>query len=233
MKFKKIMAVALAAASLGTMAVTASAECDVDYNTGAITWTFDGEAKNPDSGKTWYKYQDDLVKIDGANSDTSAIKSTSVTSKDLVIYTYIKSSGAITIGGGNAKSTYANNMKIMYLTPADGKVTVTAVGGRNYNTDCSETKDCKKGESVTFSRDNNYWQVTAVKFTPDKATQYYTFNTADQSGASFKKLSLTNTMYGDTANASLNLPAEVSGGINVVGAIENVPASAELTVTME
>ena len=40
-------------------------------------------------------------------------------------------------------------------------------------------------------------------------------------------------MYGDTRKASLNLPAEVSGGMDIVGAIENVPESAELTVTME
>ncbi len=235
MKFKKIMAVTLAAASLGTMAVTASAACVVDYNTWAITWTFDEEAKNPDVGKTWYEYQDDLVKIDGADSDDKAIKSTSVTSKDLVIYTNVTSShmDAITIGGGNAKSTYKNNMKVMYLPPADGKVTVTAMGGKKYDTDCSDTKDCKKGETVEFSKSTNYWQVTAVTFTPDKATQYYTFNTTDQSGAVFSKLSLTNTMYGDTAKASLDLDTVVTGGINVVGAIENVPASAELKVTME
>lgn len=235
MKFKKIMAVTLAAASLGAMAVTASAKCKVDYSTGAITWTFDEEAKNPDVGKTWYEYQDDLVKIDGADSDDKAIKSTSVTSKNLVIYANVTSShmDAITIGGGNAKSTYKNNMKVMYLPPADGKVTVTAVGGRKYDTDCSDTKDCKKGEVVEFSKSTNYWQVTAVTFTPNTATQYYTFDTADQNGAVFSKLSLTNTMYGDTAKAEYDLGTIVAGEADIVGEITNVPASAELKVTME
>ena len=248
MKFKKIMAVALAAASLGTMAVTASAECDVDYSTGAITWTFVGEKQNffsdddIQSSKRYFSYSNDLTRLktgDGENStdvkDVYTAKSM-VSDKEL-LFEVTKGSRISNeyIGDGLFHEAFYKNMNVYYKAPSNGKLTISAAYGANKtDSDATDTiKELTKDETCTLSGTSSNQRVFKITFTPATATQYYTFDTADQNGAVFSKLSLTNTMYGDTRKASLNLPAEVSGGMDIVGAIENVPESAELTVTME
>ena len=248
MKFKKIMAVALAAASLGTMAVTASAECEVDYNTGVITWTFNGEKQNffsdddDRNSKRYFSYSDDLTRLkteDGENSTdvTNADTAKNMVSDKELLFEVTKGNYTSneSIGGGSFCETYYKNMNVYYKAPSSGKLTISEVYGANKTeSDATDTiKELTKGETYTLSGTSNRWNVFKITFTPDIATQYYTFDTADQNGAVFSKLSLTNTMYGDTAKAEYDLGTIVAGEADIVGEITNVPASAELKVTME
>lgn len=244
MILKKTAAVITAAAAIGAFAVSASAECNVDYSTGVIKWTFESpdtawNNKNEDFDQGFYSYTDGMTRI--GDDETDALAQLSY-DKLIMNSTQKKGGGAhLSVGGGILTVNYEDS-HVYIKAPADGEVAIvrgSASTARIYkyggNSDYEDiTKvTCKKDEIFVIDNTGTpsgkgHGEVSSITFTPDKSTQYFTLSS--QNGMTYKAAGMTMNMYGKTKSGSVDIPEFTAGeGTTVAAAVSNVPSGAEIT----
>ena len=240
MILKKTAAVITVAAAIGAFAVSASAECNVDYSTGVIKWTFESpdtawNNKNEDFDQGFYSYTDGMTRIGDDEADALAQLSYD---KLIMNSTQTRGGAHLSVGGGTLAAAYGDT-HVYIKAPADGKIGIER-GDRSqsriylYGTaDAADITDievnCKKDDIyVIDTSGSGRGDVKSITFTPDTSTQYFTLSSQD--GITYTAAGMTMNMYGETKRGSIAIPEfTAKEGTTVAAAVSNVPSGAEIT----